>query len=90
MKILHIPLKTPHDFQCETISWGLRGLNKVYGFNSIHRFGKNKYWKQIINSNYITIKDESCYDEIQSNIYTHCKKHLTCNNMVKYLLEHYD
>lgn len=62
----------------------------VYDFNSIHRFGKNKYWKQIINNNYITIKDESCYDEIQSNIYTHCKKHLTCNNMVKYLLEHYD
>ena len=62
----------------------------MYDFDSINKFGKNEYWKRIINNNYITIKDESCYDEIQSNIYTHCKKHLTCNNIVKYLLEHYD
>lgn len=62
----------------------------MYDYDSIHSLGKNNYWKKIIKDNCVAIKDESCYDEIQFSIYEHSKKNLTCNNMVKYLLEHYD
>jgi hypothetical protein len=58
MKILHIPLQTPHDFQYETISWGLRGLYKTHNLEIDKLF--------------------------------HTEKLFTCNNIVKYLLEHYD
>jgi hypothetical protein len=62
MKILHIPLQTPHDFQYEIISWCLRGLCKTHKLEIDKLFYTEKLFK----------------------------KHFTCNNIVKYLLEHYD
>lgn len=59
-------------------------------YNSIHTFGKNEYWKRVINNKYVTVKDESFYDDLKTKIYNHCKKYLTCNNIVKYVINHYE
>ena len=54
MKILHIPLQTPHDFQCETISWGFRGLCKTHDLEIDKLFYTEKLFKKILPNSHIS------------------------------------
>ena len=61
-----------------------------YNYDNIHSLGKIRYWQDIILNNLIEIKNLKYYDEIQNKIYNKCKKYLTCNAIVNYVLEHYE
>lgn len=54
MKILYIPLETPHDFQCETIHWGLRFLEKNGKIKVDKTFHNEKLYTKITENSHIS------------------------------------
>ncbi len=63
---------------------------KQLHYDTIQLHGKNEYWINTIRNELILPKKVPQYEEVEQQIFDHCKKHLTCSAMVRYLLNHYD
>jgi hypothetical protein len=94
LDIEHCPHYTLYYYPKFLLTEVLQKIVKIdyynYEYDQISSYGKNNYWKNIINKNLIKVKNLDEYEELKNKVFDHCKKYLTCRNIVKRILEHYE